>query len=204
VAASLIKCHHFPACPSLQAPLADSSEEGLAASGSRGDSLDDGDLPELTETRRQRRRREQAEKKAASRHKKERKRKVLPELSRLLLVVGVMLPDPTADSIWHNVSPCYSAGNGELSPDLYALAHNSRMRMVSYVEAVLLTSFYVYSVYGSGMLPLGMWTQAKTTLPKPPASFGASIRTGDLHGLGPEDGKPQGQAQHPRSPLILR
>jgi hypothetical protein len=71
--------HQFPAWPSLQAPVADSSEEGLAVSGSDG-SLDDGDLPELTETRRQRRRREQAEKKAASRHKKERKRKVTPEM----------------------------------------------------------------------------------------------------------------------------
>lgn len=105
--------------------MADSSEEGLAASGSAEDSLDGGDLPELTETRRQRRRREQAEKKAASRHKKERKRKVLPEPSRLLLVVGVMLPDPTADSVWHDVSPCYSGGNRELSPDVYTLAHNS-------------------------------------------------------------------------------
>ena len=60
----------------MQAPAADSSEEGLAASGSEG-GLDDGDLPELVETRRQQRRREQAEKKAASRHKKDRKRKVI-------------------------------------------------------------------------------------------------------------------------------
>ena len=64
---------------SLQAQIGDSSEEGLAASGSAEGSLDDGDLPELVETRRQRRRREQAEKKAASRHKKERKRKVITD-----------------------------------------------------------------------------------------------------------------------------